>query len=796
MSEEMAPSWRSLASAASRSIKGYISQQRELKQGYPPSRPQLTPGPEQPKKQSWSQWAGQKIRRGSQGDYDISGDRLSLFPGWATRRYREPPLGTEAEAPFDVDVFVSGYAYKVTGISFNTRAGRAFLRLAKSFAALPKLPVGSVPGMSRSTEDLLSSTHLPPLPDEITDESEMQALDDKLRRLDFDAQSVDSGRNSDSFSLASSDSPGFDACTPSPASATSSYNGNITNGYIQSPRNISPLPPVVPGSSNDLHRWHANLEARLHPFWSSVLSNRTVRLSLYATDPTLYEADERHTDEASPSYTSPEKQPIVTREVTTAVDGSFQLKFSVPWERMCVHPGALQIAFGGDDFEHELFVGAEMLAPPVPGGVVPPDQYKPRFVQPVPSTVTTNTSISIPLTHSSIRVISDIDDTVKLSGILGGARAVFHNVFVKDLRDSVIRGMGDWYTSMWKRGVRFHYVSNGPFELLPVVNEFFQVSHLPPGSIRLRSYGGRSLFNGLLSAPAMRKRVAVLDILNHFPEARFLLVGDSGEQDLELYTEIARDRPDQILGIFIRDATARGDGGVRPLDDPTGAEAYRVAFDIDGGNGSPRSTSSRLSGTFGRRSGRSTPSRSGRSTPLRTHSLSDALPSTPPAPAQFGPPSAKRPSRSWSGTDALTMTPSQSSAESSGPASAPYDYFSSVPPTHSPITEEPHGSPEMIIQSSDAGTPTPVPGRSWPPPGFSKPPPGSQVEWRESGKWQPQAQASASLSDAEKKRVELQMRLWRARLEVSRQVAIRIFREPEECVEVNEILDSLQIQGR
>ena len=87
-SEEMPPSWRSLASAASRSIKGYIAQQRELKQGYPPSRGVDV---EAAKKQSWGQWAGQKLRRGSQGEYDISGDRLSLFPGWAARRYREPP---------------------------------------------------------------------------------------------------------------------------------------------------------------------------------------------------------------------------------------------------------------------------------------------------------------------------------------------------------------------------------------------------------------------------------------------------------------------------------------------------------------------------------------------------------------------------------------------------------------------------------------------------------------------------------------------------------------------------------
>ncbi|KAI0675668.1 hypothetical protein C8Q78DRAFT_340765 [Trametes maxima] len=129
----MPPSWRSLASAASRSLKGYIAQQRELKQPYPSWRgpPSQEAEPAQ-KRQTWSQWAGQKLRRGSQSEYDVSGDRLSLFPGWATRRYREPPSEGQEDVPFDVDVFVSGYACKLTGVGFNTRAGRAFLRLAKS----------------------------------------------------------------------------------------------------------------------------------------------------------------------------------------------------------------------------------------------------------------------------------------------------------------------------------------------------------------------------------------------------------------------------------------------------------------------------------------------------------------------------------------------------------------------------------------------------------------------------------------------------------------------------------------
>jgi hypothetical protein len=87
----------------------------------------------------------------------------------------------------------------------------------------------------------------------------------------------------------------------------------------------------------------------------------------------------------------------------------------------------------------------------------------------------------------------------------------------------------------------------------------------------LKSYAGRSLFNGLLSAPATRKRDGVLTILNAFPESRFLLVGDTGEQDLKLYAIVASERPDQMLGIFVRDAGSWEDG-IGAVDDPTGAK--------------------------------------------------------------------------------------------------------------------------------------------------------------------------------------------------------------------------------
>ena len=115
------------------------------------------------------------------------------------------------------------------------------------------------------------------------------------------------------------------------------------------------------------------------------------------------------------------------------------------------------------------------------------------------------------------------------------------------------------------------------------MNQFISISKLPLGSIRLRSYAGRSLFNGLLSAPATRKRGNVVEVLDQFPESQFVLVGDSGEQDLELYSSLAAERPGQIAGVFIRDVSAGG------LEDPIGIKAE---FGLTGSPMKPRSRAS------------------------------------------------------------------------------------------------------------------------------------------------------------------------------------------------------------
>lgn len=328
------------------------------------------------------------------------------------------------------------------------------------YAALPKLSVNEGPitenagfvghdGYSRPTGDeTLDLSRLPPRPDEITEESELRELEQQLQEMDMDAASE---------------------------SSSSQHTKHSSSSSISSSSSTSSVAPLSDTISDNLQKWHDNLEARLHPFWSSALGNRTVRLVVFARDPELFESYK------SPPLGSvvedddaPQGRPIAMKEVQTGTDGSFQAKFHLRWEEMCIHPGAVHVAFGDPGLEHELYVQAQLL-PPIPSRPPTPSygtSYTPYnnpnsssssyFVRPnVNLGPTVITSISVPLTHSKVRLISDIDDTVKLSGVLQGGRALFQNVFVKDLADGVIPGMGEWYVDMWKRGVRFHYVVSG-----------------------------------------------------------------------------------------------------------------------------------------------------------------------------------------------------------------------------------------------------------------------------------------------------------------------------------------------
>ena len=166
-------------------------------------------------------------------------------------------------------------------------------------------------------------------------------------------------------------------------------------------------------------------------------------------------------------------------------------------------------------------------------------------------------------------VISDIDDTIKITGV-GSKRRVLANTFVNEFR--AVDGMAKRYRDWSLNGARFHFVSSSPYQLYPTLDGFFVAETFPASSYSLQSVrmSVRSL-RSIFADPFERKVDAIGKILEHYT-VPVVLVGDSGERDPEVYGEIARKFSAKVKAILIRQVYAS------PLDQERQRNAFR---DVD-----------------------------------------------------------------------------------------------------------------------------------------------------------------------------------------------------------------------
>ena len=165
-----------------------------------------------------------------------------------------------------------------------------------------------------------------------------------------------------------------------------------------------------------------------------------------------------------------------------------------------------------------------------------------------------------------VSIISDIDDTMKHT-IVTCRRTLLANTFLNEFRP--INGMARVYRSWADQGAAFHYVSSSPWQLYRPLTDFCREESFPQGSMHLRPFRIRDQMLQRFFLLRRRGKGAVIhSIVKSFRQRRFLLIGDSGERDPEIYAGIARKFPDRVAAVFIRNLPAR------PLD----KARYRKAF--------------------------------------------------------------------------------------------------------------------------------------------------------------------------------------------------------------------------
>ncbi len=118
-------------------------------------------------------------------------------------------------------------------------------------------------------------------------------------------------------------------------------------------------------------------------------------------------------------------------------------------------------------------------------------------------------------------------------------------------------GVAEFYKSLQlgrngKRNNPFFYVSSSPWNMYDLLHDFLDLNQIPPGPLLLRDFG--LLQNKFLGAGHMsHKFKEIQNILLTYPELKFVLIGDSGQEDPNIYREVVKNFPNRILAIYIRD---------------------------------------------------------------------------------------------------------------------------------------------------------------------------------------------------------------------------------------------------
>jgi len=168
----------------------------------------------------------------------------------------------------------------------------------------------------------------------------------------------------------------------------------------------------------------------------------------------------------------------------------------------------------------------------------------------------------IPPLTARFGIISDIDDTILHTGVTSFLKwRVLHNSLFRNAHERIsLKGSPEFYRDLHKgRSGKdqnpVFYLSNSPWNLYDYLKLFLEINDFPKGPILLRDF--RTPFDKTLKPEKPHKQKEIINILKTYPRLKFILIGDSGEHDPAIYTDIAAQFSDRILAIYLHSVKHR-----------------------------------------------------------------------------------------------------------------------------------------------------------------------------------------------------------------------------------------------
>lgn len=172
--------------------------------------------------------------------------------------------------------------------------------------------------------------------------------------------------------------------------------------------------------------------------------------------------------------------------------------------------------------------------------------------------------VRVPSPDARFGIVSDVDDTILETGVQRLATMLRQTFAGSELTRTPFPGAAELYQDLAAVGEvdnPVFYVSSSPWNLYSFLVGFLRHRDFPLGPLLLRDLIGTKQGRA-------RKHERISEILDLHPQLPFLLIGDSGEKDPEIYADVVREHPGRVLAVYIREVRLDpGDGRVEAVSD-------------------------------------------------------------------------------------------------------------------------------------------------------------------------------------------------------------------------------------
>lgn len=149
-------------------------------------------------------------------------------------------------------------------------------------------------------------------------------------------------------------------------------------------------------------------------------------------------------------------------------------------------------------------------------------------------------------------MVSDIDDTVMVTALPRPFLAAWNTFVLDEHARSPVPGMAVLYERLLRQhpGAPVIYLSTGAWNVAPTLRRFLSRNLYPSGALLLTDWG--PTHERWFRSGQDHKRTQLRRLAEEFPEMAWLLIGDDGQHDEQLYGEFERDHPENVRAVAIR----------------------------------------------------------------------------------------------------------------------------------------------------------------------------------------------------------------------------------------------------